>query len=483
MAFLVCILACIPIVQNNAIDPIIAFAGVVTSQGQPVPGATVWLIGGGETYFGDSDSKILTSTITDRQGKFRLPYVKDEPLQVIFVKAKDGRLNVIRIFQTFDDPLQLTCELPAGKPYQAKLVDQTGKGWAKANVSLLGLYGGKREIVNGIPVTSSQLHNVEVPQALHELMTLETDDQGKFTLPNIPLPGLLRLRLRLKPEYEVNITCDTVRDKQIVVGQPGKLAVSFTGVVDATSLKGSEWYALSSNSDVAQERYLLTIKSMVHPGTQELIFEGLCPGDVDIRTDESKSSTSAFLLKERALPKVTINSGETSSIQVPLLRGRQITGKVVDSQTKQGIAGVKVDIRSRKPNDARMPRSFRTMTLQYGTFSRYVTPGEISCSVFGNIPAKGYSGIFHYESQSKRHELTKGETVWPTIELHRSIILKGRVVNKQGKPVPGARIYTTQNYLHAQHNYPMTDHDGRFQINNLRKEQLELYVAQPSGSQ
>lgn len=470
-----------PAVSLHA-EEIIAFSGVVTAEGKPVVEATVWLIQGSSERPGmDSGNAILAQVKTDHRGQFRLPYCKDKSLAGILVRAVDGRMSEINKFAVVADPLHLTCELPAGKEYRGRLIDQTGKPWAGAIVQPVRVLGGARRRTDlGKAVFTSIEQHVEVPPPLQQQFQVTTGDDGNFVLPGIPHPGLLHLKVTLRTGYEVRTRFDVERKKEIVIAQPGKLVVKFTGIDDPTALRDSLWGALSSNDDSASEFALSCYCQETNRGTVELSIDGLHPGHGWIQADYQ--SNVPFVYSSVHSPQFSIKSGETTKLSIPLVPAIKVTGRVVDQNTKQGINGVTVGVSSTDPYSAHMVMPLPTVTQANGTFTRYVRPGLVNCTMYYAPPKTRFAGNEFLRNDRRRPvEVTQGEIVWPDIELSRSVSLRGQVLNIQGKPVAGAWILTTQNYYHSLANTPMTDHDGRFELNNLRPEVLEIYVRSNQG--
>lgn len=463
-------------------EDIIAFAGMVTDQGKPVAGATVWLLEGSPESPGMESAKpILFQTTTDHQGQFRLPYCKDKSLAGILVRAVDGRMSEIKNFAVTDDPLHLKCELPPGKEYRGRLVDQTGKPWAGAVIHTERVLGGERKRTDlGQTYFPSHDQHVEVPRLLQQQFQVITGPDGSFVLPGIPHPGLLHLKLTLRPGYEVTVRFDVEREKELVIAQPGKLVLKITGVDDSQALRDSVWGVMSSTDDAAREFGLSCYQLLTNPGSLEMSFEGLHPGYAWSQIEYR--SNCPFIYPSDHPTQFTIRSGETTRVSMPLERAINVKGRVIDQTTKAGIGGIGVKVSSAGKSSAALIVPLPTFTKADGTFSRYVRPGLIRCYAIYNTLQAGYLGQSSLLKDHPREvEVTDGQTVWPDIELRRSVSLRGQVLDELGKPVAGAWIHTTQNYYHSRANTPMTDHEGRFQLNNLRPEVLEVYVRSSQG--
>lgn len=459
------------LLPSTSIDEsVIAYAGVVKAEGKAVPGATVWLIGGD---FAEGNS-ILATTTTNERGEFRIPYVKNQSLHGLFVRTIDGRMGNILPFSFHStlDPLHLTCDIPLRRTFTGKLVDQTGAPWVGAVVTPIAFTGGVKRTFRESSFWPMDDH-LQVPQVLREKFAATTQEDGTFKIHGAPLTGLFHAQVELKPGYLVQLRCSLEKDYQLEISQPGRLVVQFAGVDNPQELKGSTWRVICRKPGSTMDYWQHSVQTVTHDGSKEMVVSGLCAGKGSIH--DSHDSSSPYLLGKLHGEEFTITANETSQLKSRVKRGIKVTGKVVDKETQQGIGSVGIAIRSIPPRFANGTH-YWIKTEKDGTFSKYVLPGEIHCSISTLPPAYAPS-----HPLSAKHQEHTQDFVWPDILLSRGVTLSGQVVTLDGKPVPGAWIYSTQTDKNNLNNRPMTDAHGRFELTHLRRDMIELWVRSSVG--
>lgn len=155
-------------------------------------------------------------------------------------------------------------------------------------------------------------------------------------------------------------------------------------------------------------------------------------------------------------PELTIAEGEQARADVTLERGTTLHGKVTDGETHLPIAGAEVGMRMGH-HPAR--------TDAEGRYLLTGIPVGYQDSVF--IRAEGY-GKFDFPL---RDVPPKG--LEQDFGLLRGRVARGRVVNREGMPIPSAEI-VAESYVYQVSNEQndrrtaRTDLDGRFTLNDLR---------------
>lgn len=165
------------------------------------------------------------------------------------------------------------------------------------------------------------------------------------------------------------------------------------------------------------------------------------------------------------------NNAETTAVDVSTAA---ITGRVVKSPMGDGIPGISVQLKPLEPRR----RAIRASTDASGTY-RFddLPPGQYEIRIFGNDNYRRPN----YDRQEYRTELSAGDTVTiRDFELSKGLILAGRVVNTEGRPVSGARV-------HAYTEEPSSDSrvdaapDGSFEIAGLTRSTQAFLCAVADG--
>ena len=289
----------------------------------------------------------------------------------------------------------------------------------------------------------------------------KTDANGEFTLRRLPQdvktnlvvqgPGYAQelhftvpvgaegLEFRLKPEGRIEGRL-TYAD----TGAPVKDASVALEGIDPTP--GGGWVNVDANGN-----YLLT---------------NLPAGMYNLNLSEGPEGWTAI-----AKELIRVAEGETvSKVDLTLIRGGVITGRVTDQSTNEPIADHPISF-----HDAARPESqasvHGTETDKTGVYRFRTAPGR--AKVYTSAP-EGYQDVGQI---NKSVDVVEGETVAVDFQFSKGIELVGRVLMEAGKPVAGARVTDVDWYSE----YGSSDELGRFTIGGLRSGQKLSLRAENSG--
>ena len=180
-----------------------------------------------------------------------------------------------------------------------------------------------------------------------------------------------------------------------------------------------------------------------------------CSGVIDADT-----STSSLSWKQIVLPE----SGE-SVIDVVLVRGRSVRGRVVDADTSTPLAGARVGV---------------GWTLRQAVTSRadgaYDLLGVPSDVAEIHAASDGYA----------RGQAKAGDDGVVDIALHRGIGVRGRVVGATGDPIVGALVSVIASWSESGTQelslaHASTDEGGRFSVSGLAPDRAHALVMWATG--
>lgn len=145
------------------------------------------------------------------------------------------------------------------------------------------------------------------------------------------------------------------------------------------------------------------------------------------------------------------------NVDLKLVRGGFITGRVTDASTGEPIAGYWVSI-----GDASLPRlqaaPYQTMTGEDGFYRFRAAPGMATVSTTAS-DAEGYGDS---DQETEYVDVVDGETVSGVdFQIVRYTPLTCRARTSDGQPVAGAMIMDRMEQLKT---YAMSDKDGKFAI-------------------
>ena len=168
---------------------------------------------------------------------------------------------------------------------------------------------------------------------------------------------------------------------------------------------------------------------------------------------------------------IRVAEGQTVfNVDLTLIRGGVITGRVTDQNTNEPIADHYISF-----HDAARPESqaavHGTETDENGVYHFRAAPGR--AKVYTSAP-EGYRDIGRIK---KNVDVVEGETVSVDFQFSKGIELRGRILKATGEPVAGARVTDVDWYRE----YGGSDESGTFTIGGLRSGQKLSLRAEHSG--
>ena len=154
-----------------------------------------------------------------------------------------------------------------------------------------------------------------------------------------------------------------------------------------------------------------------------------------------------------------IIEGQTiSNLDLTLVRGGYITGRVTDKDTNEPIADHRIGFHdSARPEYGQTDHA--TLTDETGTYQFRAAPGRVLVSTYA---PQGYQDIGWV---TRNVNVVEAETVTFDFQFSKGAELAGRVLTETGEPVTGARITDGGTSLRI---YGDSDEQGEFMICGLR---------------
>ena len=423
---------------------------VVDSEGAPVTGAEVLY----SVKFNSSES--VTRTAAD--GTFHLEFPRPD------VK-EPGRVSIIATHPNHaigwtNLPLQnkKDVEIQLGTPgvISGRILNAAGNPIQNAEARL-------QRLSSGYP-TLGRLEGSLWMGAL-PIPPVKTDANGEFVLRGLPQgattnlviqgPGYAKemhgsvpvdaegLEFRLKREGRIE-----GRLSYTAFGEPVKNAtVALQGIYPTT---GSGRASVDENGN-----YLL---------------KNIAPGTYNLYLHEGPEGWTAV-----AKEFIQVDEGQiVSNVNLTLVRGGFITGRVIDQETNEPIANHHISF-----HDAARPESqaavHGTETDENGAYRFRAAPGR--AMVYASAP-EGYQDI----GQIKKYvDVVEAETVTVEFQFSKGIDLIVRVFMATGEPVSGARISDISDKREWDKEYGKSSEKGEFAVRGLLPGQKLTLKAEHSG--
>lgn len=280
-----------------------------------------------------------------------------------------------------------------------------------------------------------------------------------------------RFRLNLEPQvvYDlVAIKAEYARirlnnlyageDLRVVMGRAASISGRITSADDGSPIAGVEVRARQGTTGTRGDEHLYAISG----SDGEYMLADLPPNYFRLRFE-----AAGYAWREG--PELTIAESEQARADVTLDRGTTLHGKVTDGETHLPIAGAEVGMRMGH-HPAR--------TDAEGRYLLSGIPISYQDSVF--IRAEGY-GKFDFPLRD-----IPPEGLEQDFGLLRGRIARGRVVNREGIPIPAAEIIA-ESYVYKVSNEQLdrrttrSDLDGRFALTDLRVDHRHTLLVHAAG--
>ena len=284
----------------------------------------------------------------------------------------------------------------------------------------------------------------------------ETDFNGNFAFRNLPGGSLANLYIA-----ESGFARKMISDVRV-----GTTGIAFK-LTRESRIQGR--VTLSETGEPAEGLIIRAVGAYPRPGTLPTIG-----GPAEALTDENGYYTlsdnlaageyAVFLGKYypdwtvAAKDYVKVSEGQVvRDVDLKLVKGGFITGRVTDGSTGEPIAGYWVSV-----SDASLPRlhaaPYRTMTGEDGFYRFRAAPG-MAMVYITQSDEEGYEDS---DQETEYVDVVDGETVSGVdFQVVRYIPLTCRVRASDGQPVAGAMIMSRMDQLKV---YAMSDKDGKFVI-------------------
>ena len=443
-------------------------------EGNPVDNADVWLLNGSIGLNGLPETHVVSTA----DGRFAIPVPKEAPfghnfqLNVVVIKSGLG-LATVRIDARFLPVPVLQLKLEPSVPVTLKISDPQGRSLAGAKAQLRSL--------------ASDAHGggmVFLPTSDSEHFARRTNQRGEITL---DLPRSLRsYSLSVEaPEWGTQDIYGSgdVADRSVRLQPVGKLRGRLTGA------------GPKSTADALVR--ILSIPSQPTPSQPATSQVGVL-GQIDVRTDERgffevpalvggqlrvwwvqrAAGSPIFLEKEVSS---LLMAGESREIEVPVVRGSRVYGKVIDGETARPLSRIRVHV-SLNQSRGGIASSWSVSTDDEGKYEAYVPPvaGQVNVQ-FGPLPAPYWraSGSGTGELRGEFPQADE-DLEMPDFLLRPGVQLQGTVVDARKRPVSLARVQAATIDPASgvyQRVIAETDSDGKFSLGPVNDKSVLALMA------
>jgi beta-lactamase regulating signal transducer with metallopeptidase domain len=412
--------------QGTAKATAVVSGFVKDSEDRPIPGATVLL-----ANFCTQDRPLMVQTGPDGSFVFRkLPVTIDNLFALKLVAGKAGYAPALGWATADDDDarnLKKVLKLDKAATISGSVRDGQGRAVAGARVE----FGAVERYGNGASWAFAPIEAVR-GTILEPFWFTQTDNHGRFQFATVPAGKELVFRVWADDFADLD-TSPGYPTAQYKAG-PGALPVQLMlprgGRVDGR--------VVARMPDVKVGGLHIWLEAAAVPGYHKQAwtnseglfhFGGVPEGSYIVHMDDSPADA---LWTAKNAPAISVQTGATTDVQVELIEGVVVEGRVISSETGKPIP--KAAVGGHGP--ARPERGhaiFRVKTDAEGRYRLRMPPG--ATEFFVQTPPPGYISSEHQSVVIPEDVKT---LIGPTLAVRRRTALEGRVVDARGTPVPRA---------------------------------------------
>ena len=402
---------------------------VVDKSGAGVAGVQLWAIDGP-----GRDPETVAKATTDSEGRFALRWARDALGRRnaqnfgLFARARDGRIGWQHPpWRNSADGKGVEIELKAVGDVPGRLTDQNALPIGGVEVAVVTISRSSDRN------TGDFIHlSAEVTALLKAVTTAD----GSFVIKGIPHGAGIFATIASPAFGSPRISWDTARPTTIVLdGRLGQIKGRLKAP-DARGFPNPLGLGLHSS-----------------PRTENAVagpYEVFCRREIQVDKDGAfqfgnlppgRYVVSAFFDQDGIVAikpqhEITVGPGAVAELQIPLQRLPTITGRLVDAQTGEGVAGVALVSLLREEGRNSNLICGEATTDAKGRYKIAARPGNIRIEI-RQVP-KTHLGLNYSEFPKLE---VKADQTWPELKLAPATGLDGVVVDRTGEPVVGAAVY------------------------------------------
>ena len=425
-------------VAENAPERLTFSGHVIDSDGEPVADAEIMY---SAKY---NPSKYVARTAVDGTFRFESPRLELKELERVSIIATHpdyalGWRN-LQLPNTVDVEIQLeTPEVISGR-----VLNEDGAPIQNAEVRIQALFSGNPELLLG---RESSLAMDEIPTSL-----ATTNTNGEFAVRGLPQGGVTNL-VTQGPGYakeQYFMASVGTKGLEFRLKREGRIAgnLSYTGT--GAPVKGATVALEGIYPTSGWGRTRVDTKG-------NYLLANLAPGFYNLYLYEGPEGWTAVAKEHIKVVKGQI----VSNMDLTLVRGGFITGRVIDQGTGKPIANHHISF-----HDASRPETqaavHGTETDETGAYRFRAAPGQ--ALVYTSAP-KWYQDVGQVR---KDVDVIEGESVVVDFQFSKGVELVGRVMTEADVPVPGAWITDNSHGAFGYMEYVRSDELGEFTVRGLR---------------
>ncbi len=419
---------------------------VVDESERPIVSARLWLP---VKYEAGSNDPLTAEAATDRNGAFSFSVSKEwlkpgnfTPLWTIWCYAPGKQIAAASAYRALkgdgDQPIIIT------------LKNATDTAFTVTGPDDLPIAGARVEPWHYLTPTAYQI----VPLALRQIIGGETDVKGHVAMPGMPREGFSTVQVSADgfgiQQMGLNPSANEPTVRNIALRATGRIEGRLTSDLP-DAIANVRLYVYQEDFSGQYTSGTATLRS---DASGHFSVEHFAEGPIEIVIWGNEH----FPLRPMIPANLEVFAGETTDVTIPYVPAIRVRGMVRAKDGHQPVPGALVSV---------MYGSFyqgdRVRTDQSGAFETLVPPGPVRQQLIMRPDKFGHwteSELIWSQPSEVPAELSTFDL--PPIELVETFEHFGRLIDKAGEPVPGARLSAVvgnRNLAMAE-----TEADGSFRI-------------------
>ncbi len=433
---------------ENRSEKLIFSGRVIDNNGVPVADAEVLY------SVGSNSSEPATRTGVDGKFRFEFPRPELKKWDRVSIVAMHPKHAIGWRNMSPQNAADVEIQLATPGIISGKILNEAGELIQNAEARIQHLFRG--DSMSGEYEGDLGMEPMPVP-------TVKTDANGEFVLRGLPQGATTNLATQ-GPGYAQEVHF--------------KVPVGAEGLEYRLKREGRiEGHLSYAGTDAPVKDAMVALQG-IHPTTGwgqahvdangNYLLENLATGMYNLYLHEGPEGWTAV-----AKELIKVVEGQTvSKIDLTLVRGGFITGRVTDQNTNEPIANHHISF-----HDTARPESqaavHGTETDENGAYRFRAAPGR--AMVYTSAP-EGYQDI----GQIKKYvDVIEAEAIAVDFQFSKGVELVGQILTEAGKPVAGARITDVRQWYKE---YGRSDDSGAFTVGGLRVGQKLSLKAEHGGS-
>ncbi len=395
---------------------------VVMAEGKPVEGARVWVMAG---YDEAGEAIMPGPQKSDAKGRTIFP-VDPAKVEVAYALDQQGRLAVKPIQRRSEEMPDFRLFLQKTQAIEAALT-HLGKPVARVNLEATSF--------NFLEATTG---SVPYPPGFPERV-VQSDEMGRVRFSHLPPQCGLLCLLADSRFARGGVYLDPGSPKKVELVEAGSLRYTLEGAKELADPNAVNWVLIPKNQENKTFLFQRFSDSQFkkNASSSKNLVTHLAPGEYTFTFSPGGTVPYTFGDPQTVL----IEKGKTTNVAVPVKQAALIKGRLVDSESGEGIPNLRFNLQSTHNSDSK--REFVwAQTDEKGFYQVYVRgKGHYGIVFLGNGADADRYQPPPYDAKTRSNgvhgEVGEGTSVtFPDMAMTRAALIRGKIENQT---TPGAK--------------------------------------------